>query len=412
MNGSKKILSGLIGASIIFSSCYGEKYKYDVVEVEEAHKDTPTRSATDTPSHSTTDESAKQTDVSSPQKHRSNSTSDILQRFKNIISKKSEAKKTTDEDKQKEKKFQKNGKAFNAWKTNITDKEKYIKYLEELEKNVTESEKEFLEKEKLIEKESKESTTTEESAAKPKDQRFFEEKRIKELNPLAIKYANYVIEKILADIYKNLTDFTNEKKEAVVNELKSEREQRNTTKKARTLESLKESIPMLSKSEFGGIELLDDSDLEFIKTIKVQENMPLSELFKKRSQELENSKRIKATEKLLEGQTCISTELSEIRDVILSREKEIAEHAGRSTYDKLLPLHNLHAYKIDIINDELENALKESGRNNVYARIGMLSMLENEALKAEGVGDGAVEKKKAKAKTKRAAKTAPEESGK
>lgn len=160
---------------------------------------------------------------------------------------------------------------------------------------------------------------------------------------------------------------------------------------------------MLSKSVFGGIELLDYSDLEFIETIKAQENLPLSELFKKRRQELENSKRMKETDKLLEAQTCIETELSEIRDEILSREKEIAQQEGRSAYDELLPLHNLHAYKIDIINDELENALKESGRNNVSARIGMLSLLGNEALKAEA----AERKLKLKLKLKRQIKQHP-----
>lgn len=198
MNGSKKFLSGLISVSIICSSCYGGKYKYDVVEVEETHEDTPPRSATD--------KAIKETDLSTPQMRRSNSTSAILQRFKNVISKISEARKTSNEAKQKEKRSQENEKAFNAWKTNITDKEKYDKYIEELEKNVKESEKEFLEKEKLIEKESKESTATEASISKLK------EKKIKELNPLAIKYANYVIEKTLADIYKDLTIFTNEKK--------------------------------------------------------------------------------------------------------------------------------------------------------------------------------------------------------
>ena len=435
MNEGKTILSGLISALIICSYCYGEKYRYDVVEVEEIHKDTPP--------HGSTDKATKETGVSGTQIRKSDSAPAVLERFKNVISKISEERKTTTPpDKVRDSPLQRfknavskasKGKKATAkakqWKKNITDK----KYIEKLEKNLAETEKKLLEKRELLEKEKlpitielekikkeiKEGTSTESTAAKLKKElklaeiEILEKKRIKELNPLEIKYSNYGIEIILAEIYKNLTVFISEKREAVVNELKAEREQMDATKKANTLKSLNESFPMLSMSVFGGIGLLNDSDLEFIKTIKSQENLPLSELFKKRREDLENSKRMKETEKLVDGQLSVlpterswgspSTSLGEMRDVILFKEREIAEQEGRPTSTKFLPLHKLHDYKIDMINSELENALKESGRDNVLARINMLSMLENEALKTEA-------KEKKKAKTKRAAKKAPEES--
>lgn len=325
---------GFISVSIIYNVCYCEKHE---------------------------------TDLSAPQDHKSDSTPTVLQRFKNIISKRSEQKK------------EKSAKTtFNTWKKNITNKKKYNKYIKELENNISKLEKEISEKEKIIEQERKICVSTNTSSAK-----YVEEKRIKELNPLVIKYANYVIEKALAEIYKNLTVFINEKKETVANELKEERKQKDAIKKTDNLENLKKIIPILSNNTFDGIKMLDDSDLEFIKNIKIQENLPLSNLFKKRRNALESSKRMIETEKLITAQLSINTELSEIKDTILNREKEIAQQKGRPTSEKFLYLNNLHSYKMIMINNELEKELKESGRNNVFARIGMLNLLENEALKIE-----------------------------